>query len=312
MNVNMENRVIIIAGPTGVGKTKLSIEIAKKIDAEIVSMDSMQIYKKMDIGTAKITKSEMQGIPHHMIDIVDPDNEFDIVIFQKMAREAIDSIHRKNKVAILVGGTGFYIQAVVRSVNFQNQKLDKTYKKTLELISSIKNGKEILYDLLKEIDYAAYKTIHKNNVKRVIRALEFYNEFGYSIQEHNIEEAKKGYLYETSFYVLTDKREEIYKRIDNRVDQMMADGLEKEVTYLLNNYELSKTAIQAIGYKEMISFLSGELSRDECIEKIKINSRHYAKRQLTWFNREKDAKFIDISKFSSIEDVANNLIENWR
>lgn len=306
-----KNKLYVIAGPTGVGKTKLSIMLAKRMDGEIVSADSMQIYKGMDIGTAKVTKEEMNKIPHHMIDIVAPDKDFSIYEFQKIARDRIADILSRGKTPILVGGTGFYIQAVIRDVRFATENIDKSYRKALELISEFEGGKEALFELLSNIDPSSAKVIHKNNVKRVIRALEFYEENGYSIQKHNDEEAVRDYIYDVDMFVLTDERERIYKRIDDRVDVMVASGLVDEVSSLIKCYgKLATTASQAIGYREIIEFIEGKFDIRRAVELIKQNSRHYAKRQLTWFKREKIAKYIDISKYNDFNEIVDEIIQH--
>lgn len=307
-----KNKVIVIAGPTGVGKTKLSIELAKKINSEIVSADSMQIYKNMDIGTAKIKTSEMQGIEHHMIDIVEPHDEYNIVNFQKEARKCIKDIINRKKTPIIVGGTGFYIQALIRDVKFENEEVDNKYKEILEFISTTVEGNSLLYKLLEGVDELSSKKIHPNNTKRVIRALEFYDNNGYSIQRHNEIERDKTYIYDTYFYFLNDDRNSVYKRIDERVDLMMDTGLINEVEYILKSYGgFSKTASMGIGYKEVIDFLNNKINYEECVNKIKTNSRHYAKRQITWFNALEDIKKIDISKYQNFMEVVNFVYEDF-
>lgn len=305
-----KNKLIVIAGPTGVGKTKLSVMLAKRLNGEIVSADSMQIYKGMDIGTAKVTEDEMQGVAHHMIDIVEPNTDFSIYEFQNLAREKISEIMSRGKVPILVGGTGFYIQAVIRDVQFETEDIDKSYRKALELISEFEGGREVLHELLENIDPLSANVIHKNNVKRVIRALEFYEENGYSIQEHNEKESNRDYIYDVNMYVLTDERDKIYERIDNRVESMFDVGLVEEVKMLVNRYgSLATTASQAIGYAELLKYFNGEYNLDRAKELIKQNSRHYAKRQLTWFKRERIAQYIDISKYNSFDEIVDKLYE---
>lgn len=305
------NKVIVIAGPTGVGKTGLSIKLAKKLNAEIVSCDSMQIYKYMDIGTAKIRQDDMLGIKHHMIDIINPNINFDIVEFQKMALKSIEDIHKKNKIAILVGGTGFYIQSIINEVEFTS-KLDNNYRLSLEKIANTEDGKNILSKMLCEIDPESFEVIHSNNIKKIIRALEFYNENNYSIQQHNKIERKKKRRFDTLFYVLNDDRAKLYKRINERVDIMFENGLLDEVKSLINlGIKDSITASQAIGYKEVIEYLEGRLTLYECKDEIKKASRHYAKRQLTWFKKEKDVIFIDRS-FNSDDDIIATIMDEVR
>lgn len=290
--------LIILTGPTAVGKTKTSISLAKAINGEIISADSMQVYKHMDIGSAKITKEEMQGVVHHLIDVLEPDEEFHVVKFQQMAKEAMDEIYAKGKIPIVVGGTGFYIQALLYDIDFTEQETDFAYRESLETLAQEK-GAEYLHQLLEEVDEKAAKEIHANNVKRVIRALEFYKQTGNKISEHNERERQKESPYHFAYIVLNDVRENLYKRIDQRVDEMIHRGLVQEVEQLKKKgYTKEMVSMQGLGYKEILSFLNQELSLEEAIYILKRDTRHFAKRQLTWFKREKDVIWVEKQKFN--------------
>lgn len=285
--------LIILAGPTAVGKTKLSIALAKAINGEIISADSMQVYKKMDIGTAKIKQEEMQGVVHYLIDILEPSEDFNVVLFASYAKKAIEECLQKGKIPILVGGTGFYIQAVLYDIDFTENDEDKSYRNNLEQIAKEK-GAEYLHELLKEVDEKAAKEIHPNNIKRVIRALEFYEKSGQKISTHNEEQKQKESPYQYAYFVLNDDRKVLYDRINLRVDQMLAEGLVDEVKGLLEA-GVSKTAVsmQGLGYKEIASFLTGEYTYEEAIYYLKRDTRHFAKRQLTWFKREPEVVWLN-------------------
>ena len=300
-----KNPLIIISGPTAVGKTAVSVKLAKMLGCEIISADSMQVYKKMDIGTAKITKDEMCDIPHHLIDILEPDEEFNVKLFREYAKNAIDNIYSRNHIPLMVGGTGFYIQAVLYDVNFENEDDNRSYRDELNNILNEK-GAEYLFDMLKQVDEPSTHTIHMNNTKRVIRALEFYHNTGQRISEHNEIQKQKEAQYSYGYYILTDDRAKLYERIDKRVDKMVEAGLLKEVKGLLDTGLSEKNvSMQGIGYKEIIEYLNNNVSLDEAIENIKLNTKHFAKRQLTWFRREKETVFVDISQFDyDLERVA--------
>ncbi len=299
--------LIILTGPTAVGKTKASILLAKAIGGEIISADSMQVYKHMDIGSAKITKEEMQGVPHHLIDVLEPEEEFHVVKFQQMAKEAMDEIYAKGKIPIVVGGTGFYIQALLYDIDFNEQETDLTYREYLETLAQEK-GAVYLHELLEEVDEKAAQEIHKNNVKRVIRALEFYKQTGERISEHNERERQKESPYNFVYIVLNDAREKLYQRIDQRVDEMLDLGLVNEVESLKKKgYTKNMVSMQGLGYKEILSYLNQELSLDEAVYILKRDTRHFAKRQLTWFKREKDVIWLDKQKF----DYDENKILTW-
>ena len=294
--------LIILTGPTAAGKTKLSIALAKDINGEIISADSMQVYRHMDIGSAKIRQEEMQGIKHYLVDILEPTEEFHIVLFQKYAKQAIAEIYAKEKIPIIVGGTGFYIQSVLYDINFQEGEEDTALRESLERIAQEK-GVQFLHSILKECDPKAAQEIHANNIKRVIRAIEFYRQTGKKISEHNDAEREKKSVYDTLYFVLTDQREKLYNAIDKRVDQMIVEGLVDEVKQLMDmGCKRDSTAMQGLGYKEIISYLMGEISLDEAVYIIKRDTRHFAKRQLTWFRRERDVIWIEKDKFAYDEE----------
>lgn len=287
------NPLIVLSGPTAVGKTSLSVELAKKIGGSIISADSMQVYKGMDIGTAKITEEEKQGIPHYLISTLDPTDEFNIVIFKKLAEEAIEDIHRSNRIPIIVGGTVFYIQSVLYDIDFTVHDDDEAYRNELMNLINAK-GAEYVHNMLAEYDPEAARNIHYNDHKRMIRALEYYRQTGHRISDHNNEEHNKKSPYDFCYFALVDDRQKIYERINERVDEMMYAGLVDEVKTLLSqNVNPYNISMQGIGYKEIIMYLEGKLSLEEATGLIKKNSRHFAKRQLTWFKRERDVIFID-------------------
>lgn len=288
-----KKKLIILTGPTAAGKTAASIGLAKAVGGEIISADSMQVYKEMDIGSAKIKKEEMQGVPHHLIDVLYPDEPFHVVRFQQMAKEAMERIYANGRVPIIVGGTGFYIQAILYDIDFTEQEHDDSYRKELVAFAE-KKGAEALHDKLKEVDPKAAEQIHFHNVKRVIRALEFYHQSGLLISQHNERERMKESPYDFFYFVLNDDRERLYERINQRVDQMLSEGLEKEVLVLKNKgYTKDMVSMQGLGYKEMLDYLDGECSLETAVYRIKRDTRHFAKRQITWFKREKDVIWID-------------------
>ena len=292
-----KQKLIVLTGPTAVGKSKLSIELAKRIGGEIISADSMQVYKYMDIGTDKISTEKMEGVPHHLIDILDPSENFNVFLFQKLVKEAICNISGRGKIPIIVGGTGFYIQAVLYDIDFTETDKDTSIRNELE--ERAKNGEtEALFNELKEIDPKSADIIHANNVKRVIRALEYYKKTGRPISEHNEEQHQRTSPYDFKYFVLTDDREVLYSRIEKRVDLMIEEGLEEEVRKLLEmNIDRSATSMQGLGYREMLGYLDGEYDLERAVYLIKRNTRHFAKRQLTWFRREKDVRWIDKREF---------------
>ena len=302
----MKKPLIILTGPTAVGKTKASIGLAKALNGEIISADSMQVYKYMDIGSAKIRPEEMQGIKHYLVDELEPDEEFNVVRFQQMAKKAMDEIYDKGKIPIVVGGTGFYIQALLYDIDFTENEEDTSYREELEQLASEK-GTEYLHEMLQEIDSASAKSIHANNVKRVIRALEFYKQTGKKISEHNETERAKESPYDFCYFVLNDDRQLLYDRINSRIDIMLEEGLLDEVSALKNKgYTKDMVSMQGLGYKEILDYLNGECSLEEAIYILKRDTRHFAKRQLTWFRRERDVIWIDKNKYDHDED---NILE---
>ena len=305
-----KKKLIILTGPTAVGKTKLSLELAKKVGGEIISADSMQIYEMMDIGSAKIKKEEMQGIPHHLIDCISPSQEFNVVIFQKMALNAMEEIEKRNKIPIIVGGTGFYIQSVLYQIDFIPNEDQGEVRKELETLALTK-GKEYLHEKLREVDPLSAREIHANNQKRVIRALEYYRLTGEPISKHNIEQRQKESPYDFSYFVLNDKRERLYQRIDQRVDEMVSQGLVEEVRALKNmGYDRSFVSMQGLGYKEILDYLEDKISLDEAVYRIKRDTRHFAKRQITWFKREKEVIWVQKDLFDYDEEkILNYMLE---
>lgn len=291
----MKRPLIILAGPTAVGKTALSVRLAKRINAEIISADSMQVYRYMDIGSAKIRPEEMDGVPHHLVDVLDPKEDFNVVRFQQMAKDAVREIWAKGRIPLVVGGTGFYIQALLYDIDFTENDGDIVYRQELEKIAREKGG-EYLHALLEAVDPQASTTIHPNNIKRMIRALEFHRQTGGKISEHNEKERAKESPYNYAYFVLTDERGRLYERIDKRVDLMLGEGLEDEVRFLREQgVKRGATAMQGLGYKEIYAYLEGECTLEEAVRVIKRDTRHFAKRQLTWFKREKDVIWADRS-----------------
>lgn len=307
----LKKPLIILTGPTAVGKTKLSIELAKAVNGEIISADSMQVYKHMDIGSAKIKKEEMCGVPHHLIDVLEPDEEFHVVRFQEMAKQAMEEIYAKGKVPILAGGTGFYIQAVVKNIDFSKETEKSPVREELEKLAEEK-GCEYLHERLQQVDPKSAEKIHANNVKRVIRALEYFELTGKPISLHNEEEAAKESPYNVAYFVLNDIRERLYERIDVRVDAMLQEGLVEEVSGLeKKGYTKDMVSMQGLGYKEILSYLDGSYTLDEAVYILKRDTRHFAKRQLTWFKREKDVIWVNKQDFHYEEnEILNYILEN--
>ena len=293
----MEKRpLIILTGPTAVGKTAASIGLAKAVGGEIISADSMQVYRHMDIGSAKITADEMQGIPHYLVDVLEPEEAFNVVRFQEMAKAAMQKIYAGGHIPIVVGGTGFYIQALLYDIDFTENDSDFSYREELEQTAGDK-GAEYLHSLLKQADPEAAEQIHPHNIKRVIRALEFNRKTGQKISAHNEQERRKQSPYDFAYFVLTDDRKALYERIDRRVDKMMEQGLLEEVRALKDRgIARESVSMQGLGYKELLAYLDGEIPLDEAIRIIKRDTRHFAKRQLTWFRRERDVIWIDRQK----------------
>lgn len=294
----MEKRpLVILTGPTAVGKTALSVAFAKAINGEIISADSMQVYRHMDIGSAKVTKEEMEGVPHHLIDVLEPAEEFNVVLFQRMARQAAEEIESRGHIPILVGGTGFYIQALLYNIDFAENDEDRRLRRSLEEIAK-EQGVSALYEKLRAVDPESCEIIHANNVKRVIRAIEFYEKTGKKISAHNREQRQNISPYRFAYFVLNDDREKIYRQIDQRVDLMMERGLVEEVRALrAMGCSRGMVSMQGLGYKEILSYLEGEISQEEAVYLIKRDTRHFAKRQLTWFKREKEVTWIEKNVF---------------
>ncbi len=283
----MKKPLYIIAGPTAAGKSALAVELAKKLDGEIISGDSMQVYRGMNIGTAKIRPEEMQGIPHHLIDCVDPWEEWNVARFTELARQTAEEIWKRGRIPIVAGGTGFYLHAVAYGAEFTSEETGGSCRRKLEETAATEGGPQELYRRLMEADPEAAERIHPNNVKRVIRALEFFLQTGHRISEHNDEQKQKESPYELHYNVLSMDRERLYERIDRRVDEMMRAGLVEEVQGLLRQgCERSMVSMQGLGYKEIIAYLAGETTLEEVVYILKRDTRHFAKRQLTWFRRE--------------------------
>ena len=306
----MQNKpkVIVICGPTASGKTGLSIELAKKINGEIVSCDSMQIYKDMNIGTAKPTKEEMQGIPHYMLDFVSPDQRYSVADFQKGALEAIEKILKKGKVPIVVGGTGLYVNSLVQNINYSTVPVDTKYRNLLEKKIE-KEGLNTLYEEAKAIDEKAMEIISPNDKKRIMRVLEIYHQTGKTktMLEENSHINPPPYNY--IIFAIDMEREKLYERINKRVDIMLEQGLIEEVQNILKKYKNFPTAMQGLGYKEVVSYLNGEFSKEQMVEILKMETRRYAKRQLTWFRKDKSIKWIN--GLAPIEENIQSILEEY-
>lgn len=299
--------LFILGGPTGVGKTELSLKIAKALNGEIISADSMQIYKYMDIGSAKIKKEEMQGIPHHLIDFVDPHLSFSVAEYKCLAEKKIEEIYSKGKTPIIVGGTGLYINSILYNYDFNLSYKDEAFRKEMEKVS-IDKGKEYLHNMLKDIDPSSYEKLYPNDVKRVIRALEVYKLTGKTITQINLDK-ESSLAYKPRYYVLTMEREILYKRINQRVDIMLENGLLEEVLNLKNmGLTADMQSMKGIGYKEILLYYMGETTLEEAISAIKQGSRNYAKRQLTWFRKDPNVIFIDKEEYSSDEKIMEKIL----
>ena len=309
----MKQPLIILTGPTASGKTALSVELAKRIGGEIISADSMQVYRYMDVGSAKVTVEEMDGVPHHLIDVLDPQDSFNVVTFQEMAKEAMKKIYANGHIPIVAGGTGFYIQALLYDIDFTDNDGDMEYRHQLEELAK-EQGAEVLHSMLKEVDPPSAEAIHANNVKRVIRALEFYKKTGQRISDHNEEERQKESPYNFAYYVLNMDRATLYDRIDLRVDKMIEAGLEEEVKQLkAMGCTRDMVSMQGLGYKEILDYLNGELSLEEAVYILKRDTRHFAKRQLTWFKREKDVTWVKQENFGfDREKILNWMTEDLK
>lgn len=290
--------IVVLTGPTAVGKTALSIALAKAINGAIISADSMQVYKHMDIGSAKILPEEMEGITHYLVDELEPEEEFHVARFAERAKECLKEIYAQGKIPIVAGGTGFYIQALLYDVNFSEQNTDTEYRRQLEQLAEEK-GAAYLHEMLKKADSASAEAIHANNRKRVIRALEFYHLTGKKISEHNEEERQKTSPYQFAYFVLADNRAHLYERINARVDAMIEQGLVGEVQTLKDRgCHRDMVSMQGLGYKEVFDYLDGKMTLEEAVYVIKRETRHFAKRQLTWFRRERDVIWLDKEKYT--------------
>ncbi len=296
--------LIILSGPTSVGKTELSLQLAKAVDGEIISADSMQVYRHMDIGTAKLPEDQRMGIPHHLIDCCNPDEEWDVTRFVSMAKDCIQGIRARNRIPIVVGGTGFYIQALLKDISFSEEDHDDGYRASLERIKD----NDTLFQMLSEVDSESSQTIPKENRKRVIRALEYFHYHNEPISESNKRQKEQASPYKYAYFVLTMNREALYRRIEERVDDMVEQGLCDEIRALRDmGYTECTVAMQGLGYKQMIPYINEECTLDEAVAKIKLETRHFAKRQMTWFRREPDV--IMLSKDdNNTEQLLNTIL----
>ena len=303
----MKSTVYVIGGPTASGKSNLAVELAKRINGEIISADSMQIYKDMNIGTAKITPEEMQGINHYLIDFVSPDERYSVSSFKKDAEKAIEAILAKGKVPIIVGGTGLYIDSLILGIEFQDEKIDTKYRESLNKIAE-EQGLQKLYNMAQAIDPVAMKKISENDKKRIIRVLEIYHKTGKTKTEQELESRKSEIKYNYKLFAITMDRQVLYEKIEKRVDKMIEQGLIDEVQGILNKYQKFPTAMQGLGYKEVVEYLENKITKEEMVQKIKKETRHYAKRQLTWFRKNKN--IIWLNGENSIENNIDIMIKN--
>ena len=299
--MKQKEKVIVICGPTASGKTALSIELAKKINGEMISADSMQIYKDMDIGTAKPTLEEMQGIKHYLLDFVSPNERYSVAQYKQDAKKAIKEILQKGKTPIIVGGTGLYVDSLIYEIEYNDIKLDMNYRKELEEIAE-QEGLETLYNKALEIDPKAMEKISKNDKKRILRVLEIFKATGKTKTEQEIESRQKPVEYDYKVFAINWEREKLYQRINKRVDIMIEQGLIEEVKSILKKYNEFPTAMQGLGYKEVVDYLNGNYTKEEMIEKIKMETRRYAKRQLTWFRKNKQTIWLE-----GTNDIQNNI-----
>ncbi len=303
--------LIIITGPTAVGKTALSIRLAKAIGGEIISADSMQVYRHMDIGSAKITREEMEGVPHYLIDVLNPDEEFNVTVFQKMAMEAMEKIDSHGHIPIVTGGTGFYIQALLYDIDFTENGEDSSIRRELEKLGQ-ERGAGVLHGLLKDIDPDSAAEIHENNIKRVIRAIEYYRQTGERISVHNKRERLKKSPYDFLYYVVNTDRARLYERIDQRVDLMLEQGLVEEVMHLKDlGLTRDMVSMQGLGYKEILDYLQGVYTLEEAVYVLKRDTRHFAKRQITWFKREQDVRWLNLPDFNhDLDQVLERILQD--
>lgn len=305
--------LVILTGPTAVGKTKLSIALAKTISGEIISADSVQVYRHMDIGSAKITETEKENVAHHLIDVLEPTEEFDIVRFQMLAKQAMEEIYGRGHIPILVGGTGFYIQSVVYDIDFSKHDEQSRLRERLTEQAGTPEGIHALHEKLREVDPVSAECIHENNIKRVIRALEFYEENGVPISAHNAAQREKQSPYAFCYFVLNDRRKTLYERIDQRVDEMMEQGLLSEVSELKRRgCTRDMVSMQGLGYKELLDYLEGRIALEEAVYRIKRDTRHFAKRQITWFKREKEVIWLDRQEFTGDQDILAHMLDCLR
>ncbi|MDE6389168.1 MAG: tRNA (adenosine(37)-N6)-dimethylallyltransferase MiaA [Lachnospiraceae bacterium] len=303
--------LVILTGPTAVGKSEISIKLAKQIGGEIISADSMQVYRRMDIGSAKIRPEEMDGIPHHLIDVLEPTEEFNVVTFQNMAKDAIQKIYTRGHIPIVVGGTGFYIQALLYDIDFTENDEDTTLRTQLEQIAKTQ-GNEALFEMLKSIDPESCEIIHANNVKRVIRAIEFYEKTGMKISEHNKIQRQNSSPYNFVYFVLNADREKLYRKIETRVDNMMEQGLVEEVSALAAaGCNRDMVSMQGLGYKEILDYLEGHITLEEAVYLIKRDTRHFAKRQITWFRRERDVVWVEKPDVDYNKEMIHGMITEY-
>jgi tRNA dimethylallyltransferase len=299
--------LLIVAGPTATGKSDSAVELALRMNGEVISADSMQVYRGMDIGSAKVTVEEMRGVPHHLIDCADPSENWNVVRFQKEARRAVQDIASRGRLPILCGGTGFYIQALLYDIDFTQMDENTPLRDRLSALAAEK-GPEAVHALLAKKDPASAAAIHPNNLKRVIRAIEFMEESGGSIAAHNLQQRERESAYRSVFFVLTMDRARLYERIDRRVDIMMERGLVEEVARLrAMEIQRDSTSMQGIGYKQVYGYLDGEYDLEEAVRLIKRDTRHFAKRQLTWFKREKDVIWTDLDRFENRQQMWDHM-----
>ena len=305
--------LIVLTGPTAVGKTALSIRLAKALDGEIISADSMQVYRGMDIGSAKVTKKEMDGVRHHLIDVLEPEEDFNVAAFQRMAKEALEEIYSRGKLPIVAGGTGFYIQALLYDIDFRDDTGEGPIRKELEKLA-VEKGAEYLHSLLQQADPQSADQIHPNNIKRVVRALEYFRQTGEPFSLHNQRERERCSPYHFLYYVICSDRKHLYERIDRRVDAMMADGLLGEVQALKKRgVKRGMTSMQGLGYKEILDYLDGTCSLEEAVYVLKRDTRHFAKRQITWFRREREVRWLKLEDFGGdLDRVLQKILEDCR
>ncbi|MCR5626423.1 MAG: tRNA (adenosine(37)-N6)-dimethylallyltransferase MiaA [Lachnospiraceae bacterium] len=307
-----KKKLVILSGPTAAGKSALSISLAKDIGGEIISADSMQVYKYLDIGSDKISKEAMKGVPHYLVDVLDPKDDFNVARFQTMAKEAMEKIYSNGHIPIVVGGTGFYIQALLYGIDFEEEQVDPALRARLEEEAE-RLGKTAMHKRLEEKDPESAAAIPEGNLKRVLRALEYYESTGEKFSDYNANERRKEAVYDFFYFVVTKPREELYKGIEERIDLMIERGLAEEVKALVEmGVPEEANSMKGIGYRQLIPYLKGEITLEKAIYDIKLDTRHFAKRQLTWFRRERDVRFIEKDKFSSDEDVLKYMEDEIR